>query len=227
MKMAIGGFKFAEISLIGIMSLCGTLAFTSSKIYESLCKLILLHLSPIAPYSSLIIWGLLLILGVLTITITNKGAGVFTALVMIFSLPSILNFDSLDLPRLFHLRSVGAEFSSTFNFYEILGLGIGIIICYLLINFMSILKKSRGSLITQGATLSDVDFIYSRGHLVLVLVMGIALIIAMTIAVFTRGIELLLLPSVIHWNLVLVGLICITLIATYIYWLVSRRKHIS
>jgi hypothetical protein len=217
-------YLFAEISLIGIMSLCGTFALTSSKIYQSLHELFYLY--PVAPYVSLIIWVLLLILGILIIILRGKSSGVFTGLVIFISLPSMLSFNSIDLARLFHLESIGAAFSTTLNFFETLIIGLVIIICYLSLNFMNILKKSRSSLIKQGATPSDIDSIYSKSHLVLLEVMGIVLIITVIIAAFAQGIELLL-SSVIQWNLVLLGLGCTLLIVVYIYWIVSRRKHIS
>jgi hypothetical protein len=217
---------FAEIFLIGLMCLCGTLLLTSSKIYGYLYE-ILLNISAVAQYSSLIIWVLLVIFGILRIPISKKGAGFFTGLLVFISLPGILNFDSLDLPRLFNLESLNDLFGTTLSYFEITGLVIGIVTGYLLINFMIIINTFHGNLIKQGATLSEVDLSYSKSRLVLLIIMCIALIITSIIALISGGVELLLLASIPHGNLIIVGLASILSISIYIYWLVSQRKHTS
>jgi hypothetical protein len=229
MRISNWGFQTAEAVLIGIMSLCGTIAFTSSQIFVSFQDFAMLRFPVIVRFTPIIIGTVLFTIGVLLIMIKNKGGSFFAGLVVVFSLPSILSFDSLDLLRFFKLDLIRTQFTSNLNSNEIMAIGMVIITCYILIDFMSLLRKSRNNLSGQGADKSGTDVVYSRSHLVLLQIVVIAVIIAMLIMVFARGIELLALSSMtrLPWNLFFVGLGCITLIAVYIYWMVSRRKHIS
>jgi uncharacterized membrane protein YiaA len=180
----------------------------------------------IAPYTALIIGAVLFTTGVFLIMVKNRGRGFFAALVVLVALPSIISFDSLDLFRLLKLDSVRAQFTTKFNSAEMTALGAVIITCYLLINFMSLLRKSRNDLVVQGADLTGTDGVYFKSHLGLLAITSIALTIAVLIGGLAWGIELVAHPTLthLHWGLFVVGLVCVLLIATCIYWLVSRRK---
>jgi hypothetical protein len=227
-KVKIGNWVFQTIEaiLIGVMSLCGTFAFTSSKLFASFQEFGGAHVASIAPYIPLIIGVLLFAVGVLLIMVKNKGRGFFTWLVVIFSLPSILSLDSVDLFRFLKLDRVSAQFTTSLNSTEIMVIGGVIVICYLLINFMSLLRKSRNTLSAQGADLSGTAHVYFVSHIVLLQIIVIALSIAALIMVSALGIEFLSHSTItrLPWNLFFVGLGCIILIAAYVYWLVSRRK---
>jgi uncharacterized BrkB/YihY/UPF0761 family membrane protein len=105
-------------------------------------------------------------------------------------------------------------------------LGAGIITCYILINFMSLLRKSRNDLAAQGADLSGTDRVYFKSHLGLLAITAIALTIAVLITGLAWGIELVSHTAMAHWSgsLFVVGLVCVLLITSSIYWIVSRRK---
>ena len=105
-------------------------------------------------------------------------------------------------------------------------LGAGIITCYLLINFMSLLRKSRNDLAAQGADLSGTDRVYFKSHFGLLAITAIPLTIAVLITGLAWGIEVAARSALTHlpWGLFVVGLGCILLITSSIYWIVSRRK---
>jgi hypothetical protein len=217
MNWKIAGFKSVEAALIGIMSLCAALAFVSSRI------------SPEVPYILLIVWGALFVTGSLTISVFGKGGGVFTWLVVVSSLPSLLSFDSLDWPGLIRLDLINRLFQTDLSYYQALGLGVTGITCYLLINFMGVLKQSRRNLVRQGADPPAANSIYTRSHGVLLIFMGISLAATALILALVRGVESFSLFRLKDWSssLFLVGLGCTLVMAVYLYWLVSRRKHIS
>jgi hypothetical protein len=117
-------------------------------------------------------------------------------------------------------------FKTYLNFFGILALGIIIISCYLLLNFILILNKSYAALIKRGANSSEADKLFSKSYLILLLFIGIAIMVAMLILGLTKGIELLSTPMIkaLSPNIILAGLVCTILIALYLYWLVSSRK---
>jgi hypothetical protein len=219
-------FQTVEGAFIAIMSLCGTAALASSKLFTSFQGFIRARVPGIVPYTALIIGAVLFIVGVFLIMVKNRGRGFFAALVALVAFPSILGFDSPDIFRLLKLDSVRAQFTTKFNTAEMTALGAGIITCYLLINFMSLLRKSRNDLAAQGADLSGTDRVYFKSHLGLLAITAIALTIAVLIMGLAWGIELAARGALTHLplGLFVVGLVCVLLITSSIYWIVSRRK---
>ena len=222
-------FQTAEGAFIAIMSLCGTATLASSKLFTSFQGFIRVRVPGIVPYTALIIGVVLFLIGMFLIMAKNRGRGFFAALVVLVALPSILSFDSLDLFRLLKLDSVRAQFTTKLNSAEMTALGAGIITCYLLINFMSLLRKSRNDIAAQGADLSGTDSVYFKSHLGLLAITAIALTIAVLIMGLAWGIELVSHTAMAHWSgsLFVVGLGCVLLLITYVYWVVSRRKPSS
>ena len=219
-------FQTAEAALIAIMSLCGTVALRASYLFTSFQGFISVRVPGIVPYTALIIGAVLFIIGTFLIMVKNRGRGFFAALVVLVTLPSLLSFDSLDLFRLLKLDSVRAQFTTKFNSIEMMALGAVIIACYLLTNFMSLLRKSRNDLAAQGADVTGTDSVYFKSHLGLLAITAIALMIAVLITGLAWGIELAARSELIHlpWGLFVVGLVCVLLITSSVYWIVSRRK---
>jgi len=222
-------FQTVEAMLIGIMSLCGTITLASSKLFTSFQQSVKLNVPGVVSHIPLIIGVLLFIIGVFLIIVKNRGRGFFAVLVVLLSFPCILSFDSLDLLRFFKLDSISTKFTTSLNYAEMTTLAVVIITCYLLINFTSLLRKSRNDLFKQGADQSRTDEVYFKSHLVLLQMIALALMIAAFIMVFALGIE-----SVSHvelarlqWGLFFVGLGCVLLIIGSIYWITSRRKTVS
>ena len=108
-------FQTAEGAFIAIMSLCGTIALASSKLFTSFQGFIRVRVPGIVPYTALIIGVVLFIIGVFLIMVKNRGRGFFAALVALVAFPSILGFDSSDIFRLLKLDSVRAQFTTRFN----------------------------------------------------------------------------------------------------------------
>jgi hypothetical protein len=215
MKLEIAAFKLIEIALIGVMSLCGVIAFISA------------HLFTLESYVPLIIWGALFSFGVLLIVLASRGLGMFTWLVILLSLPSILSFDSLDLPKMLQLFELDQVFKTNLGFFEILALVIIIITGYVLLNFILTLNKSRTWLVKRGANSADADRVFSKSYLGLILLAGMAVIMSTLIVVLTKFIELYSTPvlKTDAPSILMVGIICIVLIVIYLYWLAASRKQ--
>ena len=92
---------------------------------------------------------------------------------------------------------------------------------------MSIFKHSRKSLEKRGASTDDIENVNSQSHFMLLLVTGYAVVAATIIALLSRSLESLTFSYLIYvpWNVVLIGLGCVMILAIYIYWLGSRRNN--
>jgi hypothetical protein len=216
--------NLVELILIGIASLGGGLAFVSSSTYAWLYRLINSHFPSVSPYLPVFFWLFLFLIGILFIFIGNKGSGGFTWLLVIFSLPSILSFNSLDL-----LKIVGSKtnLTSTLPFAALLCLGVMIIVCYILLNYMTLMKQSRRSLVKRGASLEDVENINTQSHRWLFL-MTLATVGVITLVVLLgQLLESALFPSLNKsgWIIIWIGLGCTLILAVYIYWLGSHRAR--
>jgi hypothetical protein len=211
-----------EILLCGIMSLCGLLAFTSSNAYSSILKLLTSH-PTLSSWLPLIVFGIIFIFGFLSVTLRSKGGGRLTWIVILFSLPSILSFNSIDILKVIGLN---LTIASKLTFFQLLGLCVLIITCYLLISFMSVLKHSRRSLEKRGSSFADINHVNSQSHPVLMLAVASALVAAAIIALIAWGLESLTFDylSYVPWTVISIGLGCILILAIYLYWLGSRRN---
>jgi hypothetical protein len=216
--------NLVELALIGIASLCGGLAFVSSSTYAGFHGLINSHFPSVSSYLPLFFWVFLFIIGFLFILVGNKGSGGFTWLVVVFSLPTLLSFNSLDL-----LKIIGSEtkLTSTLPFYGSLCLGVMIAICYILLNYMTLMKRSRRSLAKRGANEEDVENINTRTHQWLFYI-TLATVAAIAIIVLSGNvIEQAILPSFENSGgiVILIGLGCTLILAVYVYWMGSRRTR--
>ena len=226
MKITSITINISEWILIGLMGVCGSYAFINSNAYTLLQSPIASHYPGINPYLPDIIWSVIFLFGVQSIILRSKGGGTFTWLVVIFSLPSLLSYNSINIFNIFGLTFKAI---TRINFYQLLGLGILIMLGYVLLSHMSVLKQSRRSLIKRHANLVDIEEVNSQGYLFILLATAAALITVALLALIARGIEVLIFPllSRLSWNLVLLGLGCILVLAVYLYWLGSQRHSNS
>jgi len=215
-----------EWMLIGLMGFCGTFSFINSNAYTLLQSPVASHYPGISPYLPDIIWSVIFLFGVQSIILRSKAGGTFTWLVVIFFLPSLLSYDSINI---FNIFGITFNAITRINFYQLLGLGILIMIGYILLSHLSVLKQSRRALTKRQANPRDIEEVISRGYLFLLLAIVAALITVALLALIARGIEVLIFPllSRLSWNLVLLGLGCVLVLAIYLYWLGSRRHSNS
>ncbi len=181
------------------------------------------HSLGISPYIPVIIWFVLFLIGIITVVIRGKGGGRFTWTAIIFTLPSLLAFNSMDLPRIFGLD---VNINSNLHFYQLLGLEILIMTGYILINHMYVFKQSHHNLIERGADAADIDNIYLKSHLFLFQSTAAILLMALIVALLSTGLESFTLSFLkqMSWNMILVSLGCILVVAIYIYWIGSKKN---
>jgi hypothetical protein len=212
----------AEWILIGIMGLCGTLAFDHSNTYSWIQEQIAARYPSIILYLPVIIWGLTFVLGACLVILAGSS-GKFAWIVVLFALPSLLSFDSINI-----LKIVGSNLpaATSLTFQQTLAIGIAILICYILLNNLGIFKKARQNLRKRGAAEEDIALISSGNHLWLLVLVAGAILVVMVIAFLAEGLNRLILPHLadMPWNIILAGLFCIILLAVYLYWLGLRRN---
>jgi hypothetical protein len=221
--MALLLINIVEWVLIAVIGLCGTLAFSSSGAYSLLHRFLLTHYPDIGHYLIAIIWALLALMGLFSVSLQRKGGGFLTWLALILSSPSILAFNKLDIPRM-----LGLDFtiSTSLSFWQVLILTVVILSAYLLLNFMRELKIFRLGLSKKGAESKDIENISIKSHQFLLAALLGALVLTVVLAWLAFGLETLLLPYFKHiaWNVVLIGTGCLLVLAAYIYWLGTHQS---
>jgi hypothetical protein len=217
-------FILIESLLIIVASGGATLAFFGSWAYTPLRNYIGSHWAIGAIYLPLLILALLSLFGFFNIVIRGKGPGSFTWLTVFFSLPSILSFDSINVLSIFH---VDFHLTTSLSFTEVFGIGVLIIVTYLTLNSMRILDQNRRDLQKREADAEDIDNIDNKSYISLLLVTIISLIAMDTVALLAFNLESLVKTKLItlQWDIAVLGLSCLVIIAAYIYWVGSRRKR--
>ena len=215
--------NIAEWALIAVIGLCGTLAFASSGAYSFLHNFLLSHYPEIGRYFIAIIWGFLALVGIFSISFRRKGGGRLTWFALIFAMPSILAFDKLNIPGLLGIK---IELTTELAFWQVMALTVGILSAYLLLNFMRELKLFRLKLIKKEADSADIAMVSVNSHQILLLVLLCALVLTALISLLAVNLESWLLPnfSRLPWNVVLIGIGCLLILAAYIYWLGTHRS---
>jgi hypothetical protein len=215
----------AGLVLIVIMSLCGTLALTNSNLYPLLNSFVNNHWPSIISKLPLVIWGVMFVFGFQSITLRNTTGEGFTWLIIILSLPSILSFNSLDIPKILGLNMAA---KTQMTFYGTLGLGALIMASYVLLAQMSMFNKAHRSQIRRNVDTKDIDYCNLKSHLTLLLATGGTLLVVAIIAVIAYGVEALTSTYLadVPWSIILVSLGCIMILAVYIYWLGSQHNPV-
>jgi hypothetical protein len=211
-----------EWILISLMAFCGSLAFSNSNLYVLLQSPLTSHLPGINPYLPEIIWGILFLFGVQSVILRNKGGGSFTWLVVLVSLPSILSYDTVNILNIFGLNPKAL---SKINFYGLLGLGVSIMLGYILLNNMCILKRTRLDWIKRRAGSKDIDEVSAHVYVILFMGIGATIALVTVLVLISRGLEALFLSffNSTAWNLALLGLGCIMMLGVFVYWVGSQK----
>jgi hypothetical protein len=211
----------SEWGLIGVMGLCGSTALTHSNTFGWLQGRIFAHYPIIIPYLPVIIWGLIFVLGVCLVILAGSS-GKFTWIVVLLALPSLFSFNSINV-----LEIVGADIAAatSLTFAQVLALSIAIVVCYVLLNSIGIFKQTRQRLKKRGAGAEDITNEAKNSHLWLCLLTAGAVLVVAVMAGLAAGLNLLIMPHLadMPWSYILAGLICIIILAVYLYWLGLRR----
>jgi hypothetical protein len=212
----------AEWILIGVMSLCGTLSFSHSNTCTWIQEHAIAHYPAISYWLPAIIWGVMFLLGICLVTLAN-GSGKYTWLVVLFALPSLLSFNSIDILNIIHL-SLPA--TTTLTFIQTLVLSFTIIACYLLLNCMCIFKKERNNLKKRGAESVDIENTQYGSYIWLLALIGSTIISVTAIALLAEEFSSILSSRLAEmpWSIILAGFFCIIILAVYLYWLGLRRN---
>jgi hypothetical protein len=215
----------AEWILIGVMSLCGTLSFSHSNTCTCIQEHAIAHYPAISYWLPAIIWGVMFLLGICLVILAN-GSGKYTWLVVLFALPSLLSFNSIDILNIIHL-SLPA--TTTLTFIQTLVLSFTIIACYILLNCTCIFKKERNNLKKRGAESVDIENTQHGSYIWLLALIGSTIITVTAIALLAEGFSSILSSRLAEmpWSIILAGLFCIIILAVYLYWLGLRRNSES
>jgi hypothetical protein len=214
------------VALIAAMSAAGTYSFVSSGVYLQIERVIGSSYPPLTNYVPAVIWGLLSVLGVFRIIFKGSSGGGFAWLVTLLSLPSLLSFNSVNPLGIFGLEFT---FQTQLSFYEALGIGILIMVGYIVLNCMSIFQQVRRNFTRRGVVSKDIEASDHQSHnLLLLVIVGVMLAVAV-VALFSSGGKMVIFSYVagLPWNIILVGLSCTLILAAYLYWLGSRRHQDS
>ena len=215
--------NITEWFLISIIGLCGTVAFVSSGTYASISNYFVSHYPEIGRYLMALIWIFIAAVGVFSVSFRRKGGGRFTWLALIFALPSILSFNKLNVPALLGFDNV---LTTKLEFWQTLVLAAGILTAYLSLNFMRELKITRLSLNKKRADKPDIDNWLINSHIILLLALLCTLVLSAVIALFAIRMEAWLLPYFhrLPWNIIMIGVGCLLVLAFYVYWLGTHHK---
>jgi hypothetical protein len=212
-----------ELAVIGLMSALAALAFNSSGAAGLLEDFLKNHQPSLIHYIPVILFALAALVGILSVSLAGQAGGAFTWLVILFCLPSFLSFNSFDIPQVF-----GLDFNiiSRLSFYQALGIGVVILTGYILLHFLSVLKRLRRQALQRGSPPDDIDLVHTRSHYILFTVVSAALIVGSLIVLVSYGIESVTLPFLEHISgkAAFIGLGCVIVIGLYVYCLAARRK---
>ncbi len=213
----------AELVLIAAMGGIGAYAFLASSLYETARDYGALHSLGFIPYLPLIIWGLITGFGLLNIVMFNRGSGVFTWIVAIFCLPSLLAHNTTDWAG---MLGISFKLTTSLGFNSMLTLGVLVITGYVILNYLRSFKASERDMIARHASPEDIESISGFSNLSLFITVCGAVAATALVAFLARGLETLMLGAVraTPWNVVFIGLSCILVLAFYLYWLSARRR---
>jgi hypothetical protein len=213
---------FTEWALIGLMGLCAVLAFSHSNAGVWLQELIANKYPEFGLMFPWVLWLLLFIAGTLLVSLAGSS-GRYCWLVIIFSLPSLLGFDSIKILKIVH---VDLPLTTTLTFVQALVMGIVIMTGYILLNRFCFFRQERNSFKKRRAGKEDIETAYWGNYLWVWCVIGVSILIVAVVAFLSMGLSSVLLSplSKIPWNIITAGIICILVLAFYLYWLGLRRN---
>jgi hypothetical protein len=212
----------SEWALTAAIALCAAVAFMHSNAYTGIEDRLTARYPAIESWLSLILWGLIFVCGI-GLVVLARSSGRFVIVALIFFAPSMLSYDSINI-----LKIVGADFpvETTLTFLQTLVLGVSIITGYMLLNSLQLLTLTRNDLLKRRADAADIEKADSRSQAWLAAMVFSSLVTAVIIVLLAESIEKLLLPRLAEapWNILLAGLVCIIVLAFYLYWLGLRKK---
>ncbi|MBN1188623.1 MAG: hypothetical protein JXA46_02625 [Dehalococcoidales bacterium] len=214
--------NFIEWALVILMSLCCVLGFSHSIAGAGLQGWIADKYPEIGLMLFWIIWLLLFIAGILLAIFAGRN-GAFGWLAAVFILPSLLAFDSINILKVVHLDF---GITTTLTFVQALIIGITVMTCHILLNLLNILKKERHVYEERGAGMKDIERAFSGNHIWLWALVTFSILIVSSIILLSAGLSTVLLGPVsgLPWNFVLPGIICILVLAIFLYWLGLRHN---
>ncbi len=215
-------FSILLLGLIGIMALCGALAFCSSSAYSWIYGVIAGHWPGLSLWIPELIWFFLFLLGIFLV-IGGKSANSFTWTTAILSLPSILSFSSVSILRIVNLN---VSISTRLNDIQAFILGIAILTCYLTIRCLLMFKQTRDSLKKRGASAEDIKTTSEQSHLWMLAMVGSTVVAVILVFMIAQGLSILILHTAArtNWNYILAGIVSVLLLAGFLYWLGLRRS---
>ena len=118
------------------------------------------------------------------------------------------------------------KLTTSLGFDSMLTFGVLTITGYVILDYLRLFKQSEHNMAARGVTPADIESVSGFSNLALFLAISGALIATALVGFLARGLESLALDYLrqLPWNVVLIGLFCLLLIAFYLYWLFARRR---
>jgi len=212
-----------QLFLVMVSGLCGSLAFSFSGLGLWLKEMMTESDFGLASSLPVLVWTFLVLVGVLLVLVRSSGGGLFTCIVILFSLPSILSLNKINILEIFKYR---IEITTEFGLMEIFLLSTTIMLCYLLLVYLLIYKNDGQSMLKKGVPAEDVvKIVKSAQHLVFLIFICV-IFVAGFIFLVSFGLKtfMLALISGLPWYTGLIFIGSILVLAVYIYWLGFKRE---
>ncbi|MCX6013052.1 MAG: hypothetical protein NTV30_06520, partial [Chloroflexi bacterium] len=213
-----------EILLIAGLSSIGSYAFYKSALFGITREALISIYPDMSNHLTMSIWLILFFVGFLTMTVLEKGSGIFTWLVLLVSIPSLLVFNMVNWPEIF---GIDYKLKTQLNFYTTFTLGILIMAGYIILNYIHEYKKTNLNHLKSKANNADMEKASYYSHRTIVLATSLALVLIILTILLARGFQLIVqgqLQKSPWWAIVSVSAICIITIGFLINWLGSRHK---
>jgi hypothetical protein len=207
--------KLIQIIVITLMSLGASMAFAESGFGESLQKWAKMVSTPVGASFTLIIWGFLFVIGLYTIVIRAKNAGFFAVLAILFSLPTLLTYNQINL-----LSFVSSDFSfDTFiTFNMALVLGMVLIIGYIVLNLTQLVWHDQMNLKKRGTSQQDILFVSTRIHLFLTISIASTILIVTLLVTLSKVGSTLISDTIKPWIIAVISLVPTLGLTIYLFW---------
>jgi hypothetical protein len=210
-----------DIFCIAALALGGTTALRSSGVYTGLQSLLEKINQPASANLHLIILGLLLLLGLLTVIWKNSSGQTLAVVALLLSLPAIFSFNEMPI---FSIVGADVNIPDTLTFPSALAIGLLILTAWWILDMTSMLKKEGLTLTRSRASEPDINSIRYKNHLWVYLIAAGVLLFALAVAALAAGLQQTVSRglNVLSWWIIPLALAAVFILGVYLYWIATR-----
>lgn len=176
---------------------------------------------------TLLLTGVLLLIGVLMILFPRIGALPFSLFAFIASLPAILSHNILDIgkytnqnPFYFGSHAPTGEISFEISFWVVLGIGLFMISGYLVLSYLNSLQKEYQAAISGDMNIIETKKVIGRNIIVVMFPILAGLLAALLIIpLYAAQPAMTEFMQDYPWSIIVFGCISVLLISGLIYWI--------